>query len=99
MNVIKKKTLDEYAALHSDAAEVLASWRKIFEKTDFTDIHAIRTALPTADFADPYTIFNIKGNNYRLITIIHYQYRRVYIKDFLTHAEYDQWNRQRSKRK
>ena len=99
MNVIKKKTLDSFAAHHTDAADVLASWRKIFEKTNFTDIHAIRTVLPTADFADPYTVFNIKGNNYRLITVIHYQFQRVYIKDFFTHAEYDQWNRQRSKRK
>lgn len=99
MNVIKKKTLDSYAVRHSDAAEPLASWRKIFEKTDFSDIHTIRAVLPTADFADPYTIFNIKGNHYRLITVIHYQHRRVYIKDFFTHAEYDQWNRKRSKQK
>jgi mRNA interferase HigB len=101
MNVIKKKTLDGFAAHHADAAEPLASWRKIFEKTDFTDIHAVRAVLPTADFADPYTVFNIKGNNYRLIAIIHYRYQRVYVKEFFTHAEYDQWNkdRKRSKRK
>jgi mRNA interferase HigB len=99
MNVIKKPTLDSYAVHHTDAADTLTSWRKIFEKANFTDIHAIRTVLPTADFADPYTVFNIKGNNYRLITIIHYQYQRVYIKEFFTHAEYDHWNRQRSKRK
>jgi mRNA interferase HigB len=99
MNVIKKKTIDSYAAHHTDASDTLTSWRKIFEKTSFMDIHAIRTVLPTADLADPYTVFNIKGNNYRLITIIHYQCQRVYIKEFFTHAEYDQWNRQRGKRK
>lgn len=101
MNVIKKKTLEGYAAHHTDAADALSGWRKIFEKTDFADIHSIRAVLPTADFADPYTVFNIKGNHYRLITIIHYKYQRVYIKEFFTHAEYDQWNkdRNRSKRK
>ncbi len=101
MNVIKKKTLDGRVVHHSNAAESLSAWRKIFEKTDFMDIHAIRAALPTADFADPYTIFNIKGNHYRLITVIHYLCQRVYIKGFFTHAEYDQWNkeRKRSKRK
>ena len=99
MNVIKKKTLDGYAVLHSDAAEQLISWRKVFEKSAFSDIHAVRAALPIADFADPHTVFNIKGNNYRLITIIHYRYQRVYIKEFFTHTEYDQWNRKRSKRK
>jgi len=99
MNVIKKKTLDGYAARYADALEPLAIWRKILEKNDFQDIHALRAALPTADFADPHTVFNIKGNNYRLITIIHYRFQRVYIKEFFTHAEYDQWNHKRSKRK
>jgi mRNA interferase HigB len=101
MNVIKKKTLDSFAALHADAAEPLRSWRKVFEKNNFQDIDAVREALPTADFADPYTIFNIKGNHYRLITVIHYRYKRVYIKGFMTHAAYNQWNkdRKRGKRK
>jgi mRNA interferase HigB len=99
MNVIKKKTLDGYAAIYTDAAEQLGAWRKIFEKTDFKDIHSVRTVLPTADFVDPYTIFNIKGNSYRLITIIHFRYKRVYIRNFMTHAEYDQWNEDRKRGK
>lgn len=97
MNVIKKKTLDGYAAIYADAAEPLRGWRKIFEKTDFKDVNAVRGVLPAADFADPYTIFNIKGNRYRLITIIHYRYKRVYVRDFMTHAEYDQWNADRKR--
>ena len=99
MNVIKKKTLDGHAARHADAAEPLASWRKVFEKTGFADINAIRTILPTADFTNPYTIFNIKGNRYRLITIIHYRHQRVYIKEFFTHAEYDKWSKERKRSK
>jgi mRNA interferase HigB len=101
MNVIKKKTLDGYAARHTDARDALLSWRKIFEKTEFSDIHGVRAVLPNADFADPYTVFNIKGKHYRLITVIHYRHQRVYIKEFFTHAEYNQWNqnRRRSKRK
>ena len=101
MHVIKKKTLDLFAAHFTDAAEQLRAWRKIFEKNDFQDIQAVREVLPTADFADPYTIFNIKGKSYRLITVIHYRYKRAYIKGFMTHAEYNQWNkdRKRAKRK
>jgi len=101
MHVIKKKTLDSFAAHFTDAAEQLRAWRKVFEKSDFQDIQALREVLPTADFADPYTIFNIKGNSYRLITVIHYRYKRVHIKGFMTHAQYNQWNkdRKRAKRK
>jgi mRNA interferase HigB len=99
MNVIKKRTLDGYATRYADAVEQLRSWRKIFEHTDFKDINAVRSVLPTADFADPYTIFNIKGTSYRLITIIHYRYKRVYIKDFMTHAEYSKWSADRKRDK
>ncbi len=99
MNVIKKKTLDGYADRHTDATEQLASWRKLFEKANFADIAAIRAVLPSADFADPYTIFNIKGNTYRLITIIHYRYKRVYVREFFTHAEYERWNKERKRGK
>jgi mRNA interferase HigB len=91
MHVIKKKTLDAYAAQYPDAAEPLRSWRKLMERQDFRDLVAMRAVWPTADFADPYTIFNIKGNHYRLLTIVHYRYKRVYIKAFLTHAAYDRW--------
>ena len=38
-------------------------------------------------------IFNIKGNHYRLLTIIHYRYKRIYIQEFFTHAAYDRWTR------
>ena len=101
MHVIKKKALDSFAAHFTDADEQLRAWRKIFEKNDFQNIQAVREVLPTADFADPYTIFNIKGNSYRLITVIHYRYKRVHIKGFMTHAQYNQWNkdRKRAKRK
>ena len=56
MNVITKKTLDSFATLHADVAEPLRSWRKVFEKNNFQDIDAVRKVLPSADFADPYTI-------------------------------------------
>jgi mRNA interferase HigB len=37
----------------------------------------------------PLAIFNIRGNTYRLIVRMVFQYQRMYIKEFLTHAEYD----------
>jgi mRNA-degrading endonuclease HigB of HigAB toxin-antitoxin module len=41
----------------------------------------------------------MKNNSYRLITIIHFRYKRVYIRKFMTHAEYDQWNEDRKRGK
>lgn len=37
----------------------------------------------------PLAIFNIKGNRYRLIVRVVFELKRIYVKEFLTHAEYD----------
>ncbi|MBS0351827.1 MAG: type II toxin-antitoxin system HigB family toxin [Proteobacteria bacterium] len=42
----------------------------------------------SVDFVNGYTIFNIGGNNYRLITAIHYNAQHCYIREIWTHAEY-----------
>jgi len=51
--------------------------------------------LASADVVGKWTVFNIKGNKYRLITEINYRVRRIYILHVLTHAQYDQekWKR------
>src|SRR5262249_62166409 len=88
MHVIKKKTLDAYAAQYPDTAEPLRSWRKLMERQDFRDLMAVRAVWPTADFVDPYIIFNIKGNHYRLLTIIHYRNKRAYIQGIFSQSVY-----------
>jgi mRNA interferase HigB len=57
----------------------------------------VRQVFKDADDVDGYLIFNIRGNRYRLVTIIHYARERdgretaghIYIRSFLTHSEYD----------
>lgn len=49
----------------------------------------VRRDYPQTDSVDGYTVFNIKGNDYRLITDIKYAKSIIYIVDLLTHAEYD----------
>jgi mRNA interferase HigB len=49
----------------------------------------VRKTYPHADFVDPYTVFNIKGNAYRLIVKIEYRWQLIFVKHLLTHEEYD----------
>jgi mRNA interferase HigB len=47
----------------------------------------------------PYTIFDVGGNKYRVVTVIHYNRARVYVRHVFTHAEYDDWSRSMRKRR
>ena len=49
----------------------------------------VRRAFPHADQVDRRTVFNIGGNNYRLIARISYLTQQVFVLAILTHAEYD----------
>lgn len=49
----------------------------------------VQAIYPKAEAVGNFTVFNIKGNNYRLIADIVYETQRIYIKYVLTHAEYD----------
>ena len=49
----------------------------------------LRHTFPQADQVGNLTVFNISGNNYRLITLIDYRYQKVFVRAVLTHSEYD----------
>ena len=55
----------------------------------------VRLTFNSADAVGKWTVFNVKGNHYRLIAEINYAFARVYIRHVLTHAEYDRGNRKR----
>jgi mRNA interferase HigB len=93
MRVIKPATLAACWARHRAARQSLEEWLVKTKAADWRSIADVRRTFPHADAAlfasrATVTIFNIKGNEYRLITAIHYQSGIVFIRDFLTHAEY-----------
>jgi mRNA interferase HigB len=45
------------------------------------------------DYVPPYTIFDIGGNNYRLVVIVRYRFKKVFVHKVMTHREYDDWNK------
>ncbi len=89
MRIISKKKLREFWEKHSAAREPLEEWYRTVRKTVWRNIAEVRAVYPHADAVGTCAVFNIKGNDYRLITKIEYQWRTIYIKHVLTHAEYD----------
>ncbi len=58
-------------------------------EAEWRSLEDVRKSFPAADMVGDLAIFNIRGNKYRLIVRMVFQYKRIYIKEFLTHAEYD----------
>jgi mRNA interferase HigB len=92
VHVISQKALRLFWTKHRDAEQPLRAWLKITERAAWKNLADVRKCFNSADVVGVYTVFNIKGNTYRLITAIHYDRRKVFIRFVLTHAEYARWN-------
>ncbi len=95
MHVIAKPSLISFWTKYPDAKKPLQVWYQTMEKAVFLDFNELRKTFASADYVDGLTVFNIGGNMYRLIASIHYNRRKVYIRNVLLHPEYDRgdWKR------
>ena len=93
MRVIAKKVLRDFWEVHNDCEQQLKSWFLETSKANWKNPNQIKTEYPTASILnDNRFVFNIKGNNYRLIVKINFEYQMVWIRFIGTHAEYDKIN-------
>lgn len=79
---------------HADAADWLARWIDVATHAAWKSITDVRRSYPHADGVKiasgaVVTVFNVRGNSYRLLTVISYHRQVVRVLDVLTHAEYD----------
>jgi mRNA interferase HigB len=90
MRVIARKMLIEFWRRHKNAEQPLRAWHAEAEKAYWKGPQDIKERYRSASFlSDSRVVFNVKGNRYRLIVTIRYDYGMVYIRFIGTHAEYD----------
>jgi mRNA interferase HigB len=90
MRVIALRTLRDYWAVHADAEEALRAWHSDARHAEWRSPADIRARYANASIlSDNRVVFNIRGNTYRLIVAINYDYGIIYIRFVGTHAEYD----------
>ncbi|EGY28780.1 hypothetical protein Rin_00012800 [Candidatus Regiella insecticola 5.15] len=93
MHILSKKALETFWLKHSVAKSPLEVWYRLVSTSRFDTFTDVKKTFNSADYFCPYTIFDVGGNNFRVITIIHYNRQKLYIREVLTHAEYDRWNK------
>ncbi len=93
MHLISISNLRQDAALYSDVQKQLKEWYDIIRTAEWQSLIDVQATYRDAEAVSNFTVFNIKGNRYRLIVSIDYEAQVVYYKYFLTHDEYDkeQW--------
>ena len=89
VHVISKKKIVDFYSKHLNSKSSLENWYKIVNSTDFRSFIEIQQVFTSADQVEIFTVFNIGGNNYRLIAAIHCNRKKIYIRNILTHGEYD----------
>jgi mRNA interferase HigB len=90
MRVISRKVLRKFWEKHPDARQPLQTWYADVKHAAWTGPADIKSVYHNASFiANNRVVFNIKGNNYRIIVVVQYRYEAVYIRFVGTHKEYD----------
>jgi mRNA interferase HigB len=92
MHLIAISRLREAAAKYSDVAIQIEDWNEIVKIATWQNLTEVQQTYGSAEAVGNFTVFNIKGNRYRLIVSINYSKQIIYFKYFLTHAEYDKDN-------
>jgi mRNA interferase HigB len=95
MRVISRKTLLSFSETHGDAYKALDAWYRLAKSAKWESFTDLKKYFGAADVVGNFTVFNIKGNHYRLIADVQYEKQKIYIKCVLTHEEYNQddWKR------
>lgn len=89
MHVISRKILRDFCQRHSDSCDALYAWYRVATKAHWQNLTEVQEQYLQAEAVGNFTVFNIKGNQYRLIAAISYATQRIYIKYIMTHADYD----------
>jgi len=90
MKIRNKELIDKFAGKHADADNALQRWIDIVEEAEWISHAELKIDFPSADYIGKERyVFNIRGNNYRLVVIVAFINNYLKVRFIGTHAEYD----------
>lgn len=93
LKIFSRGTLRDFWGKHGDCELQLKTWYRESEKSNWKTINELKSEYPNASILkDNRIVFNIKGNDYRLIVKFNFEYQLAWIRFIGTHAEYDKIN-------
>ena len=90
MRIFTEQALKEYAEKHPDSKTALQEWVTIVKRSEWRCFADVKATFNSVDnVGNQHYVFNIKGNNYRLVVVIKFTIKFVYVRFIGTHKEYD----------
>jgi mRNA interferase HigB len=90
MKVFNKKLIDEFTVKHADSVKAIDRWINTLEQSVFVNHNELKSTFPSADYVgNNRYVFNIKGNNYRIVAVVLFTGNQATVCFVGTHAEYN----------
>ena len=89
MHVITQSRIWDAKKKHTESASALDGWYRVMKKNQFNHFSDLKKSFNSVDKVGNVFVFDIGGNKLRLIANIHFQRKKIYIRNILTHKEYD----------
>src|ERR1035437_9176197 len=94
MVILARPIIEAFIKQNPLSARALNDWYVKTKKSDWSNISELHQVFNSCDsIGNDRYIFNIAGNNYRLLAIIHFSRRTLYIRRIMTHAEYEDFSK------
>ncbi len=88
MRFITWKRVESFIQNHPESRNSFERWGDIIRRAEFDSFNSVKNLFPHADRVGKLIVFNVGGNNYRVVAAIAYAPKIVYIRKVMTHAEY-----------
>lgn len=92
MRIISRKAITDACARHAEWEASLAAWYRVAKAADWENFEEVRNSWKNTDKVGKFVVFDISHNKCRLICTIKYEWKMVYIRGVLSHADYDRSN-------
>ena len=94
MVIISRPVIRDFILRYPISANPLNKWYADARRNDWSSFNELKKTCNSCDYIgnDRY-VFDIAGNKYRLIAMIHFGRRTIYIREILTHEEYGIWSK------
>ena len=90
MRAVSKKKIVDFYTKNASSKTALEEWYKKTSQANWSNLNELKNSFSTADYVGKNrVVFNIKGNDFRLVAIVIYVSQKLYIRWIGTHADYD----------